>query len=134
MPFYRTADQFYDCLQLTFNRVTAQDPQSLRSIQRLKLTARIQTNDPDAQIHLDGHKNPVKITLGPSTHRAELIISGSTDTLHEVLLGTLGIRDSMASRRLIVNGPIFKALALVDFFHGGQKIYPGVLREKGFVL
>jgi hypothetical protein len=133
MAFYQNSDQFYDCLQETFDRVTSNIPSSFNAIQRMNLTVRIDTTDPVIGIYVNGRDKPTKITLGPSTEKAVIVIAGSADTLHEVLLGTLGIMDSIKSKQLIVTGPMLKAVSLAEFFHGGQAEYPLVLKEKGYM-
>ncbi|MCO5186256.1 MAG: SCP2 sterol-binding domain-containing protein [Anaerolineae bacterium] len=133
MTVFQNSDDFYDCLQETFTRVTAKNPASFHTLEKMKLTVLIATTDPDAYIYVDGKQTPAKITLGKTSNSAELHITGTTDALHLVLLGTLGIVDSMKSKQLVVQGSIFKAVSLADFFHAGQDTYPDVLREKGYL-
>ena len=55
----------------------------------------------------------------------------NADALHKILLGELRLSSAVATRQLVVRGPIHKSFVFEDIFHSAQAFYPNVLEEVG---
>jgi putative sterol carrier protein len=134
MPFYNSSQQFYATAQTLFDQVKAEYPQAAEDIRKARLLIRFQCSEPDAVIVINGRKEPPTVTYGENQFRPEVDVTLTTDTLHDILLGELGLAKALKTKELKVKGPARKVLAVVDLFHQCQVIYPRILREQGLLL
>ena len=130
MPVYPNEEILQTTLKTLFARV-GQDPQAAKSVVSSKLILRLRTTAPEADVVVNGRKNPPEITYGQTKLRPDLEIELNADALHKILLGELRLSSAVASKQLIVRGPIFKTFVFEDIFHSAQGFYPGVLEEVG---
>lgn len=131
MPIYASTEQLYQCANLLFEQIQREDPKAADTFMAAKLVVRLQCTAPSGDIVLNGRTRPIATTFGPSSAKADLDITLTADTLHEILLGQLGIAKALGGGRLVVKGPIWKATALADLFRQGQTIYPKILKSQG---
>jgi len=124
MSVYDNSEQLYSTIQTLVAQMEAENPQAGDSMIKAKLSVRIHCTEPTAVLFIDGTKRPLEVVYGTTPSKPKLDIEASTDTLHEILLGTLPLMKAIGSKRLRVKGPIFKAKALADLFYHMQKIYP----------
>jgi hypothetical protein len=130
MAVYPNAEVLQTTLQTLFHRV-GQDPAAIQSLVSSKLILRMRTSAPAVDVVINGRKNTPQVTYGKTTLRPDLEIELSADALHQILLGQLRLSSAVASRQLMVRGPIFKIFVFEDIFHSAQGFYPSVLAEMG---
>jgi len=133
VPFFRDSDQFYAVAEDLLTRVQKEIPGASDSIAKSHLVIRLATVDPVTEFTLNGRKRPVETLYGPNRLRPTLNLELEADTLHQILLGELGLRRAVTSGRVTTRGPVLKLVALADLLHGGQKVYPQVLRDQGLL-
>lgn len=131
MAFYEDSEQFVATLDALFERVQQTYPQAAEDLEQAKLILRFRCSDPTVDILINGRRRPASVTFGENRIRPEVDIQLTADTLHEILLGDLKLSKAMASRALKIQGPARKTLAITGLFHECQKLYPGILSEKG---
>jgi hypothetical protein len=129
MAVYANDKQLYSCFRALFGKIEEEDSAAAESLLKSKLSIRFQCSEPTAAITIDARKKPVNIAYGSAGIKPILDITLSADTLHEILLGKIGLSKAMGSGRMKPKGPIWKSVALEPLLHGAQKLYPEVLKE-----
>ena len=129
MAVYTSDKQLYSCFKTLFSKIEEEDAAASESLLKSKLSIRFQCSEPSAAITIDARKNPVTIAYGSSVAKPILDIQLSADTLHEILLGEIGLSKAMGSGRMKPKGPIWKSTALEPLLHDAQKLYPEVLKD-----
>lgn len=129
MAIYATDKQLYACFKALFSKIEEEDAAAAESLLKSKLSIRFQCSDPTAAITIDARKKPVDVAYGSSRIKPILDINLSADTLHEILLGEIGLSKAMGSGRMKPKGPIWKSVALEPLLHDAQKLYPEVLKD-----
>lgn len=133
MSFYANSEQFYAIARALFGRVQAENPQAADDVRKAKLLIRFNCTDPEAELLINGRRQPATVTYGENRVRPEVDVKLATDTLHLILLGDLRLSKALAAKELVVHGPVRKVLAVADLFHQCQAIYPEILREQGLI-
>lgn len=131
MAVFSCSEELYNVLRALFDRIKVEEPDATRSVLSTKLTIRLKLMDPDADIFINGKKNPLTIDYGSREGRADLELDIPADMFHEIMLGELTLKKAFASGWVKLRGPIWKSFALGDIFQQGQAIYPVVLDEFG---
>ncbi len=131
MATYKNSEQFYSTMRSLFDRVEEEKPDAAEDVKKSKLILRFSCQDPEAIILINGRRNDETVIFGQNKIRPEVDVLLKTDSLHNILLGDLGLARALASKDLKLRGPARKALALTDLFHECQTIYPEILRDQG---
>ena len=131
MPIYDNAQQLYACVGDLFDEVQRSHPGASDAIGRAGMNYRLRTVKPAGTILIAGRRKPPAVHFDPAGSQVDIDIQLSADTLHQILLGDLSVTKALGQRRLVVKGPVFKALSLTDLFRHGRTIYPQVLRAHG---
>jgi hypothetical protein len=131
MATYKNSEQFYSTMRSLFDRVQEEKPDAAEDVKKSKLILRFSCQDPEAIILINGRRNDETVIFGQNKIRPEVDVLLKTDSLHNILLGDLGLARALASKDLKLRGPARKALALTDLFHECQTIYPEILRDQG---
>jgi putative sterol carrier protein len=131
MPIYPDSETLQTVLNTLFQHV-GQDAEAVKSVVSSKLILRLNVSEPAADVLINGRRNPPSVTYGKTTLRPDLEIQLSADALHQILIGELRLSSAVASKQLVVKGPIFKTFVFEDIFHSAQAYYPGLLQEMGF--
>ena len=130
MPFYQSAEQFYDVIRELFTRVMSSQA-ATDQLAKSNLVIRINTHAPDAQILIDGRGHPVEVLFGETLGGADLELTLDADLLHEIWLSETKLRDAFFSGKIATKGYVFKAIQLTDLFREAERLYPLLLQEKG---
>ena len=131
MPVFADSTQLNSCLKALFTHVEEKNPDATRQVSASHLVIRLRVILPEAEMVINGRRNPVQITYGASSLRPDLEVQLSADALHAILLAELPLGKALASGQMKVRGPVFKSFVMEDVFHSGQAIYPQILREQG---
>jgi putative sterol carrier protein len=134
MPFFSSSQQFYATAQALFDEVQTEYPQAADDIRKAKLLIRFNCVEPEATIMINGRREPVSVSFGENHIRPEIDVDLTTDTLHYILMGELGLANALKTEKLKVHGPMRKVLAVVNLFHQCQAKYPRILREQGLLI
>ena len=126
---YSSDKQLYSCFKALFSKIEEEDTAASESLLKSKLSIRFQCSEPTATITIDARKKPVSIVYGSSGIKPILDISLSANTLHEILLGDIGLTKAMGSGRMKPKGPIWKSTALEPLLHDAQRLYPEILQN-----
>ena len=129
MTVYGSDKHLYSCFKVLFDNIEEEDPAASAALLKSKLSIRFQCSEPTAAITIDARKKPVNIVYGSSGVKPILDISLSADTLHQILLGEIGLSKAIGSGRMKPKGPIWKSTALEPLLHDAQKLYPEVLKD-----
>jgi hypothetical protein len=131
MAFYNDANQIYTTLQALFDQLRHETPNPINTLVGSHLSIRLILRDPEAQITINGKKQPVEVNYGPAIGRADLEVAMTADQLHLILLDEYSIKTGFANGELKVRGPVWKTLTFADIFIKGRIYYPQVLQELG---
>jgi hypothetical protein len=127
MPVFSSSSQLYSLLQQLFNKIK-EDPNAVHSVASSRLVIRLMVSSPEAVVTIDGRGNPVKVDYGSSTGRADLEVSLSADSLHQILQSELSLRKALAGGQMKVRGPVWKTFALQEILQRGRALYPEIYR------
>ncbi|MEZ4515843.1 MAG: SCP2 sterol-binding domain-containing protein [Chloroflexota bacterium] len=119
----------YSVFQELFDQIQATDHLATDNLIKSGLVIRFECRQPRAEVSFDASRAPLKIEYGPSQIQPQITVILAADTLHCILLGDLGIRNSLGRGLLELKGPIWKAMSLGDLFRQTQDIYPVVLEK-----
>jgi len=133
MPFYNSSELLVATLDSLFERVQETYPQAAEDLEQAKLILMFRCSDPSATILINGRRHPANVTFGESRIRPEVDVELKADTLHNILLGELGLSKALYSHSMKIKGPARKSLAVTGLFHECQKLYSEVLQEKGLM-
>ena len=133
MPFYASSEQFYNAMQLLFERLRSSEANPVDKLAASHLSIRMRFSNPSAEIAVNGRQKPVTITYGPSQDRPDLDVEMSIDTFHKILTHEVSLKSAFANRQMKVLGPIWKTAPLADILTAGREIYPQILREQGLI-
>ena len=125
--FYHLFHTFFQ--STLFKRIEKENSAAAESLLKSKLSIRFRCSQPTADILIDARKKPVQIAYGSTDIKPTLDINLSADTLHEILLGDIGLSKAMGSKRMKPKGPIWKSVVLEPLLHDAQKLYPEVLKQ-----
>jgi hypothetical protein len=131
VPYFANSDQLYAAMKALLARVEQQDKDAANNLLASRMVICLKCTRPEAEVTLNARKRPLAITYGPSSQRPTLDIELEADTLHGILLGEISMKKALANGMLKVKGPAWKATGLVDLFHRGSSLYPGVLADLG---
>lgn len=131
MGIYKDSEQLYTVLRSLFSFVEGGDPENVKSVANSHLIIRLQLKEPEAEVTINGRKNPVTASYGKSNLRPDLDVEFLADAFHGIMMGTLPLGKAFSSGQMKVKGPMHKSFALQDLFHQGQAVYPQLASEFG---
>jgi hypothetical protein len=131
VPVFVDSNQLNDCLKALFNRVGETHPEATGQVTTSHLVIRLRILSPEAEVVINGRRNPAQITYSATTMRPDLDVQLNADTLHAILLAELPLGKALASGKMKVRGPVTKAFVMEDIFHSCQALYPQLLHEQG---
>jgi hypothetical protein len=137
MPFYRDAETLYQVMNDLFSQVMAQ-PELLKPLRDGKVLLRITTTQPDTVLVVDGRSNPPRFSAGALPGgKVDVGLSLPADTLHNVWMGKIRLRDAYLAGKVHLDSSPLKALSLLtgllDMFRFVEGLYPGVLKKRGLL-
>ncbi len=131
MPFFANTKQLYVCAEQLIYRIQEEDPRASDAMAAARVAIRLNVSEPSGEIVINGRSRPVTAHFPPGHIQPDLDVYLSGDTLHQILLGQLGMQQAIARKLLQVKGPVFKVMTLAPLLQKSQQIYPLILREQG---
>ena len=132
MSFYNDPEVIKSIMQEVFDRLNAK-PGAADDFVKHHMVVSLYLDNPKTFIGLDGRQKPVGLSFSPNGAKPDLAIRLDADLLHNILLGTVRLRDAYFSGQIKTKGSVFKAMKLADLFRQAEKLYPVVLKERGLL-
>lgn len=127
---YASADDFQALFTQMFDRIESDDPDAMDELVEQAMVVRFRLRSPDVELWVDGRSKPVVASFGAQDLDASFTASMSTNDMHDLLLGKLGLAKALLFRKVKVQGSQSKAMKLEDLLHAMQAVYPGMVAER----
>jgi len=134
MPFYPSPDHLYSALGQTLTRAQTHAPNAAAAVIQSRLIIQMRFTEPQAELLVNGRKDPFQIEYGPTKLRPELELRLPADTFHQILLQELEIKAAVAHGIIKVRGPVWKLASFGPVIEAGREVYPMVLRDLGYAI
>ena len=131
MPVFKDANQLYDTFSELFNQL-ANHPKVGPVIAKSGLIVHFKYSEPDGEITIDATKEPVTFTCGASNLKPTVDMTMSADTAHQFWMGKVNLISALTRGTIVAKGPIPSIMKLLPIISPAFKIYPEVLKAKGF--
>ena len=124
---YASADDFERLFTRMFDDIA--DDDGMATLVEQQMVIRFRLRDPDVDLWVDGRSRPVTTAFAPLDEEPTLTARLSTDSMHDLLLGTLPLGRAMLFRKLKVSGSTTQAMKLEPLLHAMQAVYPRLVDE-----
>jgi hypothetical protein len=137
MAVFHDADQFYDCVGELMDRAK-KDPQIGPKIAKGGIVIRFRYHDPEATTTINARDKPtqpgayVDVFHGPSDLKADITMTMKADVAHAFWHGKVNLVSALSKKEILAEGPIPKILKLLPAVQPLYKVYPALLKEKGY--
>jgi hypothetical protein len=137
MSIFRDSKHFYECVGELMDRAK-RDPQVGSKIAKSGIVIRFVYTDPDAVTTVNGKDKPtqpgafVDIFHGPCALTPDVTMTMKADVAHAFWHGKVNLVSALAKKEIVATGPIPKILKLLPAVTPLYKVYPTLLREKGY--
>ncbi len=137
MTVFRDAAQFYATVGELMDRAK-KDPQVGPKIAAAGIVIQFRYSDPDAVTTVNAKDKPtqpgafVDIIHGPTTLKPEAVLTMKADVAHAFWHGKVNLLTALAKKDIVLQGPLPKILKLLPAVEPLYKVYPALLREKGY--
>ncbi len=137
MPVFRDASQFYATVGELMDRAKV-DPKIGPKIAASGIIIQFKYSDPDAVTTVDAKDKPTQpgafcdVVHGPTNLKPDAVLSMKADVAHAFWHGKVNLLTALAKKDIIMHGPLPKILKLLPAVEPLYKVYPALLREKGY--
>lgn len=137
MAIFRDTNQFYECVGELMDRAKM-DPQVGAKIGKSGIIIQFRYTDPDAVTTVNGKDKPtqsgahVDVFHGHCDLKPDVVMTMKADTAHAFWHGKVNLITALSKKEIVAKGPIPKILKLLPAVQPLYKVYPGLLREKGY--
>lgn len=137
MSTFRDSGQFYECIGELMDRAK-KDPQVGSKIGKSGIIIQFRYTDPDAVTTVNGKDKPtqagayVDVVHGPCSLHPDVVMTMKADVAHAFWHGKVNLLQALAKKDIVATGPIPKILKLLPAVQPLYKVYPALLKEKGY--
>jgi hypothetical protein len=137
MPIFKDSQQFYECVGELMDRARC-DPTVGPKIAKSGIIIQFRYTDPEAVTTVNGKEKPtqpngyVDVIHGPCSLKPDVTMTMKADTSHAFWHGKVNLITALSKKEIVANGPIPKILKLLPAVQPLYKVYPALLREKGY--
>ena len=137
MSVFRDSAQFYECVGELMDRAK-KDPYIGKKISKSGIIMQFLYSDPEAITTINGKDNPtqpgayVDVIHGACDLEPDVVMSMKADTAHAFWLGKVNLIAALSNKEIIASGAIPKILKLLPAVQPLYKVYPALLKEKGY--
>lgn len=124
---YASRDEFEARFTQLFDRIETDDPDGMDELVEQQMVIRFRIKSPAVELWIDGRSKPVTTSFDRLSLDATLTAELTANSLHELLMGSLGLAQALLFRKLKVNGSKSKAMKLEGLLHSMQAVYPGLV-------
>jgi putative sterol carrier protein len=126
---FQDAEQFESLFVQMFDDIA--DHEGMATLVEQRMLIRFRLRDPDVDLWIDGRAAPVTTSFSALDAGPTLVAELSTDSMHELLLGSLPLGRALLFRKLKVQGSRSKAMRLEPLLHAMQSVYPDLVAGRG---
>jgi hypothetical protein len=137
MGVFRDADHFYECVGELLDRAKV-DPKIGPKIAKSGLVIQFRYTDPEAMNTINAKDKPtqpgafIDVFHGPCDLKPDVVMTMQADVSHAFWHGKVNLMAALAKKQIVAQGPIPKILKLLPAVKPLYKVYPALLREKGY--
>ena len=130
MAIFQSAQQLYTVLQEVFDAVVA-NPVNITAFTHSNLVIRMRTENPAAELLLDGRQPPLEVFYGERPGKANIEITLLADLLHAIWLDQASASEAFFSGKIKTKGNLLKAMQLIELFRECERVYPAIATAHG---
>lgn len=137
MPVFKDAQQFYECVGELMDRAKI-DPDIGPKIAKSGIVIQFIYTDPDAITTVNAKDKPTQpgafcdVIQGATDLKPDLVMKMKADVAHRFWHGKVNLLSAISKKEIVVTGPLPKVLKLLPAVTPLYKVYPALLREKGY--
>jgi putative sterol carrier protein len=137
MSVFRDADHFYECVGGLMDQAKM-DPKIASKIAKSGLVIQFRYTDPEATTTINAKDAPrqpgalMDVIHGPCDLKPDISMRMKADIAHQFWHGKVNLMAAISRKQIVVDGPITKVLKLLPAVQPMYKMYPVLLKEKGY--
>jgi hypothetical protein len=137
MAVFKDSKQFYETVGALMDKAKA-DPNVGPKIAKSGIVIQFRYSEPEAQTTINAKAKPtqpgafVDVTHGPTKLTPDVVMTMKADIAHAFWHGKVNLLGAIAKKEIVVEGPLPKVLKLLPAVDPLYKVYPVLLKEKGF--
>jgi hypothetical protein len=137
MPIFKDSQQFYDCVGELMDRAK-KDPNVGPKIAKSGIVIQFRYHDPEAVTTVNAKDKPTQpgafcdVIHGSCSLKPDVIMTMKADTSHAFWHGKVNLMAAIAKKEIVTQGPLPKILKLLPAVTPLYKVYPALLKEKGY--
>jgi len=137
MSVFKNSKQFYETVGELMDRAK-KDPNIGPKIAKGGIIIQFVYHNPEAVTTINAKDKPtqpgafVDIIHGPTPLKPDVLMTMQADVSHAFWHGKVNLVSAIARKEIIVQGPLPKVLKLLPAVTPLYKLYPALLKEKGY--
>lgn len=137
MSVFKDSKQFYETVGELMDRAKL-DPIVGSKIAKSGVVIQFRYTDPDAITTVNAKSQPtqpgayVDVIHGPTNLKPDIEMSMAADVAHAFWQGKVNLVEALARKKIMLKGNQLKVLSLLPAVEPLYKVYPQLLREKGY--
>jgi hypothetical protein len=137
LAVFKDSQQFYDTVGELMNRAKL-DPEIGKKIAKAGVIIQFRYTEPDAITTVDAKNKPtqagafVDVFNGQSELKPDIVMTMKADTAHAFWHGKVNLLSALTKKDILLQGSQLKVLQLLPAVTPLYKVYPALLREKGY--
>lgn len=137
MSVFKNSKQFYATVGELMERAK-KDPNIGPKIAKSGIVIQFRYSDPEAVQTIDARGKPtqpgafIDVINGATNLKPDVVMSMKADVSHAFWHGKVNLISALAKKQIVAQGPIPKILKLLPAVSPMYKMYPALLKEKGF--
>ena len=137
MSVFKNSKQFYETVGELMDRAK-KDPNIGPKIAKGGIVIQFVYHDPEAVTTINARDKPtqpgafVDVIHGPTQLKPDVLMTMKADVSHAFWHGKVNLVAAIARREILVQGPLPKVLKLLPAVTPLYKMYPVLLKEKGY--
>lgn len=137
MSIFQDSKQFYDTVGALMDRAKL-DPVVGPKIAKSGVIIQFRYTDPDALTTVNAKAKPtqpgafVDVIHGPTNLKPDIEMTMAADVAHSFWHGKVNLVEALARKKIILKGSQLKVLSLLPAVESLYKVYPQLLKEKGY--
>jgi len=134
---FKDSTQFYATVGELMDRAK-KDPQVGPKIAKSGLVIQFRYTDPEAVTTINARDKPtqagafVDVIHGPCDLKPDVVMTMKADVSHAFWHGKVNLLTALGKKEIVAQGPIPKIIKLLPAVQPLYKVYPQLLREKGY--
>jgi putative sterol carrier protein len=137
MAVFKDSEQFYETVGELMNRAKM-DPEIGKKIAKSGTIIQFHYTDPEAVTTVNAKDKPtqpgayVDVFNGPTELKPEILMTMKADTAHAFWHGKVNLLNALTKKEILLQGSQLKVLQLLPAVTPLFKVYPALLKEKGY--